>query len=219
MPGTVTVDKSEVLIGLGQFKAAATDRFALLSIVGELMRTSIARTFREEGSPAGSWPKLALSTLKHKGYTTGHKLLILSARLFGSFTYVVSGDTLTIGTNVPYARVQQEGSKDWMGGAAGPRSLDQMLAIGAHAAARTQDFKRYGKDLRTGKDGKTRSVRVREQGPANATRYQVEAHTRRQNIPARPFLVFRPEDPGRFTDGIEAFLRGKAMRIGKVGAA
>jgi phage virion morphogenesis protein len=219
MPATVIVDQQQVLFGLGQFKAEVSDRTALLRIVGELMRTSIARTFREEGSPAGSWPQLAASTKKKKGYTTGHKLLILSGRLFGSFTYVTSGDTLTIGTDVPYAEVHQLGSRDYMGGAAGPRTAAQMSVVGPYAGLRRTPFRRYGKEKRVGKDGKTRTVRVREQGPDNAKRFQVKEHNRRQNIPARPFLVFRPEDPSRFVLGIDAYMRGKAVKIGKVGGA
>jgi phage virion morphogenesis protein len=218
MSAAVTVDKSEVLIGLGEFRAAVTDKTALLKICGEIMRTSIARTFREEGSPAGSWPQLAESTRKRKGYTAGHKLLILSGRLFGSISYVAGSDSLTIGTDVPYAAVHQFGSRDYMGGSAGPRSRSQMIDLGPYEARRVREFRRYAKAKRTGKDGRERTVRVREQGPSNATTFGVKAHTRRQNIPPRPFLVFRPDDPGNMVIGIDSYLRGKAVKIGKVGA-
>lgn len=180
-PITVHMDDKEVRIGLGELGAAITDKGPLLRILGELMRGSVARTFRDEGSRAGSWPKLALSTLKKKGYTSGHKLLILSGRLFGSITYTTSDDTLTVGTNVVYAGVHQFGSAD--------------------------------------KRGRTRTTRKRHEGPANATKVHVGAHERHGNIPARPFLVFRPEDPQRFASGLEAYLAGKSMRIGKVGGA
>jgi phage virion morphogenesis protein len=219
MPSAIVVDKEEVQLALGQFGATLSDRDSLLRICGELMRTSIARTFREEGSPAGSWPELAASTRKKKGYTSGHKLLILSGRLFNSITYVIAAGVLTIGTDVVYAAVQQLGSRDY---AAGPRTLAQhqaKAAIGPYAGLRRTPFRRYGQDSRLGKDGKTRTVRVRAQGPDNAKRFQVSAHSRHQNIPPRPFLVFRPEDPNRMILGIDAYLRGKAVRIGKVGAA
>jgi phage gpG-like protein len=219
MPASVKVDDREVLIGLGEFKAAATDIAALLRICGVLMRASITRTFREEGSPAGSWPKLAASTLKHRGYTTGHKLLILSGRLFGSITYVVANGVLTIGTALVYAAVQQWGSRDYMGGAAGPRTSEQMVKVGEHQGSRIQQFRRYGTELRADKTGKVRRVRLREQGPSNATRFSIGAHTRRQNIPGRPFVVIRPEDPDRLSSGVQAFLNGKAARFGKVGLA
>jgi phage virion morphogenesis protein len=219
MSAAIIVDKQDVQIALGRFTQEATDHGALLRICGELMRTSIARTFREEGSPAGSWPALAASTRKKKGYGAGHKLLILSGRLFGSITYLVAGDILTIGTNVIYAAVHQFGSKDWMGGAAGPRTEAMMAAIGAYAGHRVVPFRRYGKQARADKHGKMRIVRAREQGPSNESRFGVSAHNRRQNIPARPFLVFRPEDPDRMMGGVQAYLSGKAVRLGKVGQA
>jgi phage gpG-like protein len=212
----IKVDKEQVQIALGAFKADLSDRDALLRICGEVMRTSIALTFRDEGSPAGSWPELAESTKKRKGYTAGHKLEILSGRLFGSFTYETSGGTLTIGTSVVYAAVQQFGSRGFMSGAAGPRTKENMSAIGAYGGLRVTKFRRYGKEKRIGSDGKERTVRVRAQGPDKGTRFEVGAHHRRGNIPARPFLVFRPEDPDKMVLGIDNYLRGKAVNIGKV---
>jgi phage gpG-like protein len=239
MAAVTKVDSQEVRLGLSELGAAISDRDNLLRICGEVMRTSIARTFREEGSPAGSWPALAPSTRKNKLYTAGHKLLILSGRLFGSITYLVTGGMLVIGTDVVYARVQQMGSRDWMGGAAGPRTREQMLGIGPYSGLRRIAIRhkmvevtdRHGNKRmvpradRTGmreiedSRGRVTHVRARYQGPENAKHIRISGHTRRQNIPPRPFLVFRPEDPNNMVLGIEAYLRGKAVRIGTVGAA
>jgi phage gpG-like protein len=217
---TATVDDREVRIGLGGLRADVVDRGKMLSIAGVLMRASVARTFREEGSPAGSWPALALSTLKNKRYKSGHKLLILTGRLFSSITYVVNADTLTIGTNVIYARVQQQGSADRSGGSIGPQAklIGRGVHVPEHKATRSS-FRRKGYDLRADKNGRLRKVRVRFQGPANRADFTVSAHDRHQNIPARPFLVIRPEDPQRIVSGIEAWLDGRMVRIGKVGGA
>lgn len=239
MAAAVTVDAQEVRLGLRELGAAISDRDNLLRICGDVMRTSIARTFREEGSPAGSWPALAPSTRKNKLYTAGHKLLILSGRLFGSITYLITGMALVIGTDVIYAAVHQFGSRDWMGGAAGPRTREQMMAVGPYAGLRKLAIRyrmvevtdRRGnkrmvpREARTGmreiedKNGRVRHVSTKYQGPQNAKKVEVEAHTRRQNIPARPYLVFRPEDPSRMMLGIDVYLRGHAVRIGKVGVA
>jgi phage gpG-like protein len=221
---TARVDEGTVRIGLGELRAAVTDVRPLLNIAGEVMRGSIARTFRDEGSPAGSWPALALSTLRKKGYTSGHKLLILSGRLFNSISYdTVEGNTLTIGTNVVYARVHQLGSADYRGNFTGPLSREQHLAheaeridVGAHMSSRAAR-PRYGSELRTAKNGRMMKVRVRL-NKGERTHFGVGAHQRHQNIPPRPYLVFRPEDPARIAEGINAFLGGKAIRIGKVGA-
>lgn len=128
----------------------------LLRVAGEVMRGSIKRTFREQGSPAGSWPPLAASTLKRGRGGAGRKMLIQSGRLKNSVTYTVSGNTLTIGTNLTYAAIQQ------LGGEAG----------------RKPPFKKKG--------GK------------------------RAQIPARPYLVFRPEDPERIQAAMERVIDAAA---------
>jgi phage virion morphogenesis protein len=206
MSVTIKVDDRAVQVEtLGELRAKVTDYPALLKIAGNLMRASIARTFRDEGSPAGSWPRLALSTLKKKGYTAGHKLLIMSGRLFGSITYAIAGNVLTIGTNLVYAAVHQWGSKDRSGGSIGAqaRIAGRSVSVSAHDALRVVPFKRYGIDQRKG-----HNVRVRAQGPSAATKYRIKAHKRFQNIPARPYLVFRPEDPSSIASGMQAYLVG-----------
>jgi phage gpG-like protein len=212
----VKVDGQQAHITLENTRAAATDPRPLLNIAGEVMRGSIATTFREEGSPAGSWPRLALSTLRKRGYTAGHKLLILTGRLFNSITYMTAGDALTIGTNVAYARVQQEGSADYRGGFTGPLTQVQhavyeaeRVSVARYTSSRMQKPK-YGSDLRTDKNGVTRRVHMRVVGALNRTVYEVMGHKRHQNIPPRPYLVFRPEDPGRIAEGINAYMAGRS---------
>ena len=213
MPGTsITVNDGQAIIALGQAQAAVSDRDAILNVVGELQRASIARTFRDEGSPAGSWPALAASTLRKKGYTAGHKLLILSGRLFNSITYAVSVGVLTIGTNVIYAAVQQFGSAD-RGGGEGPQARipGRSVRVSSYDALRVISFRQYGTDERTDKNGVKRTLHVRAQGADSASRYTVGEHDRFQNIPGRPYLVIRPEDPARWEAGIDAWF-GQRMK-------
>lgn len=215
-PATITVNKSQLQQALVQVRGAISDRTELLKICGELMRTSIARTFREEGSPAGSWPELAPSTRRNKKYTTGHKLLILSGRLFNSISYTVEGDALTIGTDVKYAAVHQFGSRDF---AAGPRTLAQSratAAIGAYSYLHLKKLRSPGVREIEDSRGRVRGQRTAYQGPRHLAERSVRAHSRHQNIPPRPFLVFRPEDPDRMTGGIEQYLArrsGGAMEV------
>ena len=188
MSVTVSVNASEVVVGLGELRAGVANTATMLRIIGELMRASIARTFREEGSPAGAWPQLAESTLEKKQYVADHKLLIMSGRLYSSIGYVVQDNTLTIGTNVVYAAVHQYGSKDRLGGSIGSQ---------ARIAGREVIVKKHLSRRFTG------------------IAHMVPEHERFQNIPSRPYLVFRPEDPQRIVNGIEAYLSAKAARIGK----
>jgi phage virion morphogenesis protein len=235
MPGTsITITQDALLISLGDLQRRVDDRDQALRIVGNLMYASVRRTFRDEGSPAGSWPALAASTLQKKGYSAGHKLLILSARLRNSITYWVEGDTVTVGTNVKYAAVHQYGSADRLGGSIGPQArIDgRGVQVGAHSFERLREI-RYKRREVVGKDGRKylvpapvrgeertikykngneRTVTDRYQGPKQLLRGEVGAHERFQNIPARPFLVVRPEDPARFVRGINAYLRGGKLR-------
>ena len=224
MPVTVQVDERQANVQLNELRSAVTDTRPLLNIVGEVMRGSIAKTFREEGSPAGSWPKLAISTLRNRKYTSGHKLLIMSGRLFGSISYTSSADALTIGTNVPYAAVHQFGSADYRGGLTGPLTREQHAAyeaervnVPAHMGSRLRKLG-MGSTLRTDKRGVVRRVHVRIVGPQNRTQFEVRAHKRHQNIPPRPFLVFRPEDPGRMAEAISIYIAGKAGAARTAGA-
>lgn len=144
---TIRVNNSEVKARLPRLAQPALHKDAL-NIIGAYMVGSVAKTFRDEGVPAGSWPRLAPSTLKRK--TPGQKILIgksrgpVSAHLWKSVTYEVKENEgkVYIGSNLKYARVHQ------LGGVAGRRP----------------PFKKKG--------------------------------GRRPVIPARPYLVFRPEDPG-----------------------
>ncbi|HEY6349608.1 MAG TPA: phage virion morphogenesis protein [Candidatus Angelobacter sp.] len=133
----------------------------LLRIAGQVMRSSVVRTFREQGSPAGSWKPLAPSTLKRGRGGAGRQILIQSRRMENSVTdanqYVISGNTLIIGSNLRYARIQQEGGD----------------------AGRKGPFKK-----RNG---------------------------HRSRIPARPYLVFRPEDPANIAGAIERYISSTAQ--------
>ena len=200
MAVNVAVDDRELRASLSGFVGSLSDKQRMLRMVGALMAKSIAMTFREQGSPAGSWPALAESTRRRRGYTAGHKLLVLSGILRGSVTnpggYQVSGSTLTIGTNLVYARVQQEGSRDRMGAAYGPQAklAGRAVKVGSHL--RSRKFKGAG---------------PKEKGERMGI--HIAAHTRHQNIPPRPYLVFRPEDPQRIGSGIATYL---AMRNAKL---
>ncbi len=236
MPGTaVTINQDQLLITLGQVQTSVRDKNGILRVIGELMRASIARTFRDEGSPAGSWPALAASTLKKKGYTAGHKLLIMSGRLFNSIGYQVSGGVLTVGTNVAYAAVHQFGSADRSGGSVGAqaRIAGRSVGVGMHDYSRLRDLyytrreaigrdgKKYmvptpmtkGDHIAVDKNGRRRKVKAAFQGPKQLISGTVRGHDRFQNIPARPYLVFRPEDPARFVSGIDAYIASRAPAV------
>jgi phage virion morphogenesis protein len=132
----------------------------LLNIAGEVMRGSIETTFRTQGSPSGSWPALSPSTLRRGRGGLGRKILIQSGRLKNTITYQVAGNTLTIGSNLKYAGIQQHGGE----------------------AGRKGPFKKK--------------------------------HGRRARIPARPYLVFRPEDPDKIGTAMDRYIESGAAAEG-----
>ena len=133
----------------------------LLNIAAQVMRSSFERTFRDQGSPGGSWAPLAPATIKRGRGGAGRKILIQRGRLKNTLTYETNGNRLTMGSNLVYARIQQEGGE----------------------AGRRSPFKK-------------------QQG-------------RRPRIPARPYLVFRPEDPQKIAGEIERFINSPAAGGGQ----
>jgi phage virion morphogenesis protein len=149
---SISINDQALRITLGNLNERLRNPAPMLRIAGEVMRGSIERTFRDQGSPAGSWAPLAASTLKRGKGGSGRKILIQRGLLKNSITYQEDGNTLRIGSNLVYSAIHQ------FGGVAGRRG----------------PFKK--------KNG------------------------RRPFIPARPYLVFRPEDPQRMTDAIERYI-------------
>ena len=55
---------------------------------------------------------------------------------------------------------------------------------------------------------------MRRVGPSERGVAKIGAHDRHQNIPARPYLVFRPEDPARIQEMTDAWIRKSARASG-----
>ena len=219
----VQVDDSKALVALGRFRLSLQQNDELLNQIGASQLLSVRKTFREQGVPAHSWVPLSASTIKRdpKKYGPGHKLLIDSGRLLNSITYrVASSGSVTIGTALNYAAVHQFGSRD-RGAAIGPKTKKESETT---VSVRPTSYYRRSAELGTGsmrkadKNGRMRSTRMKLQGPRNAHLVHVRAHTRHQNIPARPYLVFRPEDPARIRGIVVRYVNQQAAQAGLGGA-
>jgi phage virion morphogenesis protein len=157
----IRVNDQPMRVALANFTSRIEKR-SLLKIAGNYMRGSIEKTFREQGSPSGSWAPLAASTIKRdKTAGPGRKILIKTGQLKNSITYALVGsDRLLIGSNLKQAAIQQ------LGGEAGRRP----------------PFKKTG--------------------------------GRRPMIPARPYIVFRPEDPANMAKAMQIFVDSQAAAAG-----
>jgi phage virion morphogenesis protein len=210
MQVTVQSNGSQVAVRLDGLAAGLKDVNPLLKTIAAGQLVSIRRTFDEEGSPAGSWTPLAESTKKKKGYTAGHKLLILRGRLLNSINAVIEGNTVIIGTGIVYAAVHQYGSRD-RGAAIGPQARIEGYDVQVKAYDRlgVRGKKRIAITNALG-----RLQMVTRDVPGPLGKFGVKAHGRFQNIPARPYLVFRPEDPARIEAEVRAFVAGRAKESG-----
>ena len=204
MTEVIQVDDSRATVALGKFRLNLAQDEELMRTMGGVMLLSIAKTFREEGSPAGSWMPLAPSTIRSYGKkAAGHKLLMMSGRLFRSIKFTASPGQVLIGpsADVRYAAVHQFGSRDRGSVGIGPRTSKQDAAT---VNVKEHSYARLSAALGKGKLG-NRSLNIR--GPRNQVKIHVPGHTRHQNIPARPYLVFRPEDPQRIQSLVNGYIR------------
>ena len=204
---TATVDDRGVLIDLAGIRAGLGDLRNLYATLGEMMEHSIQQTFKDEGSPARSWPKLALATLRNKKHIPGSLMLHQSGRLFSNIDSWVSDTEVTIGIRdgIPYAPVQQFGSADRSGGSVGAQARIAGRSVGIVEHIRLLKLG-YGRSFGKSKRGRV----VKAQGPERAV--AVSSHERFQNIPARPYVVFRPEDPNRLVSAVENYVFGLSPR-------
>jgi phage gpG-like protein len=213
----IKTEAGQVITSLSAFSMFLQNKQSLLEVIGAGQLVSIYRTFAEEGSPSGSWAPLAESTRK-RYKRDGHKLLIKSGNLRNSIKAVVAGNSVTIGTGVVYAAVQQFGSRDRGSIGYGPRTKamdDAKVKVGEHDRESFRGPRvKYGRVTIVDKNGRTRRVWMRRAGPIERRVGKVSAHERHQNIPARPYLVFRPEDPERIEQEVRTWVSEQANAAG-----
>jgi phage gpG-like protein len=197
----VKVDAGKVTMALAQFRLGIEQRAELMQTLGAGQLESIYQTFAETGSPAGSWPPLSPNSLRwNRKYSSAHQLLKNSGRGINSIGATVSGDSVSIGTNLFYMAIQQRGFNGTQNVA--PYSYTR----------RVKSRDTFGRTQVTNKLGRKQTVRRKLS--TGVTRVNVNAFTRHLHIPARPFLVFRPEDPQRISEEVSLFLVERARQAG-----
>ena len=198
----VRVNAARVQGALAGFSAATQSarRTELMSTLGQGQLVSVYKTFAEEGSPSGSWPPLSEASKRWGGYKDGHKLLVRSGLLRNSIRVVATDRSATIGTNLRYAAVHQYGYS-------GPQSVRSYSYT-----RKVKQRNASGSFGITNKLGRKQTVKRRTvSGVAFVT---VRAFTRNIRIPARPFLVFRPEDPARIGEQVRLWELEQARAAG-----
>ena len=198
----VRVNAARVQDALAGFSAAtqAAKRTELMSTLGQGQLVSVYKAFAEEGSPSGSWAPLSEVSKRWGRHAEGNKLLIRSGLLRNSIRVVATANSATIGTNLRYAGVHQYGYS-------GPQSVK-----GYSYTRSVKSRDESGSFGIVNKRGRKQTVRRRTvSGVAFVT---VRAFTRNIRIPARPFLVFRPEDPERIGEQVRLWELEQARAAG-----
>jgi phage gpG-like protein len=198
MEVTVKADAAKAAVALAQFRLSLQDKSELLKVLGAGQLNSIYRTFDEQGP---GWPGLSDASLSwNKKYTTAHMLLQNSGHGRTSIGWEVSGDSVAIGTSLWYMKLQQEG---WEG-------TQNVAGYQYSRAVASRD--QFGNVVITNKRGRQQNVhRKMVSGVSFVTVHPFERHI---TIPARPFLVFRPEDPARMEAATRAFVAERARGAG-----
>lgn len=196
----VKVDSQRVTVALGAFALSTQANEQLLQIIGLLQLKSIRQTFRESGSPSGSWAPLSAASLSWSKYSAGHKLLINKGILLNSITSAVQGKSVVIGTGISYAEAQQEGFD-------GPQSVRPYSYT-----RRVRGRDTFGREAITNKAGRKQTVRRKVSSGLGVV--NVRGFSRHIRIPARPYVVFRPEDPARIQAAAQDYCMAAAKQAG-----
>ncbi len=198
MDVTVKVDAAKAAVALAHFRLAMQDKSELLKTLGAGQLNSIYRTFDEQGP---GWPPLSQASLSwNKKYTSAHMLLQNTGKGRTSIGYEVSGDSVAIGTNLFYMRIQQEGFE----------GTQNVAGYQYSRAVASRDV--FGIVTVTNKRGRQQNVRRKlVSGVGFVTVHPFERHL---TIPRRPFLVFRPEDPARMKAETRAWAAERARQAG-----
>jgi phage gpG-like protein len=196
----VKSDASNVTVSLRQFSLSLGAKEQLLRIIGLGQLKSVRQTFRDSGSPAGSWAPLSPVSLRWRKYSAGHKLMINKGLLLNSVTFAVQGNSVVIGTALRYAEPLFNG-------------FDGTQSVRPYSYTRRQRSRdRFEKQQITNKLGRHQTV-TRKAASGVAT-VNVRGFSRHIHIPARNPLVFRPEDPARIQEEVEIYVAKAAKASG-----
>jgi len=186
---------TEVLAGVA---SRARDLSPVMDDIGNMLQLSADMCFQAEQDPDGNaWTPLAPDTVKRKAKAGHEGMLQWSGALRRSIHRRVEGNSVTVGTNLPYAAIQQFGGD---------------VTRHAHTSLKSLlSFREVTREA-TRKDGS----KVRYQGKvfAKANAKGIVAQARRTigaatiSIPSRPFVGISDGDKARAIEKLRRYLLG-----------
>lgn len=166
---------------------ALQNRRPLMRGLSGMLYSAVMDNFDHGGRPA--WQPLKPATVRRKQKAGKERLLIMSNHLRNSITPYHDDNSAIVGTNVPYARIHQEGG-----------------LIKMKARSQTT-FHRIKKD---GRPGHRFAAKARADF---AKTHPVAAHS--IHIPARPFLALTEAEAQRLTEHVRNYLIAQIFRNAK----
>lgn len=187
----MTLTLRELMQSLGAMESRARDPRRALEHIANLMVASADRNFEVEGRPR--WQEVRPATRRRKVKAGKSRILLMSGNLARSIVAQIDSTSVTIGTNVPYARIHQLGGV--IRRSAGV--IRAKLRTDARGNLLHQD------QLQIGPSRMRNASKMLVFGKASHKRaleavFLHDAYT--ITMPARPFLVFQPGEP-------EAYMR------------
>lgn len=159
----IKYDINDFTKSLGEFISKLEHREPLMREMAAAMGDAVEENFRNQGRPAwAGWsPRYAKTRV-------GGKILQKSGRLAASISQFSDNDSATVGTNVKYARIHQEGGE-----------------IKHQARSQTLHFKQH-------KNGEVGNRFVKKSKSNFSQTVAVGAY--KMKMPARPFLHLTEQD-------------------------
>ncbi len=102
---------SKVAENLSRAASKLRDRRIPNRAIGVKLHQWFTDNFDRDGGKVGGWPPLAASTIARKKRFGKEKMLVISGRLKNSFVQFSDNDRVGIGSEVPYSKFHQEGTK------------------------------------------------------------------------------------------------------------
>lgn len=183
----ITVNTEEVRLALRSVGGTGIHRVEMLRIIGQHMVGSVMKTFRDQGVPANSWAPLKEWTQVGAKNRIGFRKGILTGRKGGKGQLRAGKQILIESSRLRNSVAwEQDGNAVMIGSNLVYAAIHQ---LGGFAGRRSPK-------------GRSRYLRGKE-GPF-----------RRPFIPARPYLVFRPEDPAAMEGELDTFIAAKYREAG-----
>jgi len=181
---TGTIEDRGVLEKLAAIQARAENMRPVWAEVGQIILESIQRNFQQRRAPDGTpWQPVSAAYARwksSKGKSPGN-ILNLNGLLQNSIHTTVASDSVTIGTNVPYAAIHQFGGEI--------KKKERKSTVYFHRNERTGEVGR--KFVEKSKSNFAQDVAIGE-------------HT--ITMPKRPFLGARQEDWGRIATALQKYI-------------